>query len=73
MNMSALTQGQRSLLINIGKPDDGYEQFSEADKENLIHELLALGLVDCTGMSLLNKECFDLTEEGERVFAELTG
>jgi hypothetical protein len=71
--MSALTQGQRTLLINIAKPDDGHEQQTDDDKECITQELLALGLVDYTGMNLLNKECFDLTQEGERVYAELTG
>jgi hypothetical protein len=71
--MSALTGGQRTLLIAIGKPDDGSEQHYDGDRECLTQELLALGLVGYTGMSFLNKECFDLTQEGERVFAELTG
>lgn len=63
-----LTTDQKDLLILIGKPDDGSQTHAVADGERITQELIRLGLVYSTG-----KDRYDLTDEGERVYGELTG
>jgi hypothetical protein len=63
-----LTKVQRELLVLIGKPDDGSQTHVVADGERILQELVRLGLVHRTG-----KESYDLTDEGERFYGELTG
>jgi hypothetical protein len=63
-----LTKEQKDLLILIGKPDDGSQTHVVADGERITHELIRLGLVYPTG-----KDSYDLSDEGERLYRELTG
>jgi hypothetical protein len=66
--MGMLTEEQKNLLILIGKPDDGSQVHVVADGERITRELIRLGLVHSTG-----KDSYDLTDEGERLYRELTG
>jgi hypothetical protein len=63
-----LTKEQKDFLIFVGKPDDGSKTHVVPDAERLTQELMRLGLVYSTG-----KDSFDLTDEGERLYGELTG
>jgi len=65
--MVKLTKEQKDLLILIGKPDDGSQQHLVVDGERISNELVQLGLLVRT------KGGYDLTDEGERLYGELTG
>lgn len=68
-----LTDEQRDLLILMGKPDDGTETHVVRDGDRLTQELIALGLAYHTGTDSTGRESYDLTDDGERMYAELTG
>jgi len=63
-----LTTEQQDLLILIGKPDDGSRTHVVVYGERITQELVWLGLVCSTG-----KDSYDLTDEGKRLYGELTG
>jgi hypothetical protein len=63
-----LTKEQKDFLIFVGKPDDGSQTHVFPDAERLTQELIRRGLMYSTG-----KNSYDLTDEGERVYGELTG
>jgi len=63
-----LTQEQKDLLILMGKPDDGSQVHLVADGERITHERIRLDLMHSTG-----KARYNLTDEGERLYGELTG
>jgi hypothetical protein len=66
--MVTLTKDQKNLLILIGKPDDGSKTHIVTDGERITLELIRLGLVCSTG-----PDSYDFTDEGERLYGELTG
>jgi hypothetical protein len=63
-----LTKEQQDYLKLLGKPDDGRQTYIVADAERITDELVRLGLVHSTGPG-----AYDLTDEGERLYGELTG
>jgi len=71
--IAKLTEEQKNHLILMGKPDDGSQVHIVVDAERITHELLRLGLVHHTGKDSTGKDCYDLSDEGERVYGELTG
>lgn len=71
--MATLTEEQKTLLILLGKPDDGSQPHVVEDGKRIIHELIQLGLVHHTGKGSDGKERFDFSDEGERIYCELTG
>lgn len=71
--MVKLTAEQQSLLISIGRPDDGSRKQLTDESERLTAELVDLGLIDFTGMNFLGRECYDLTDAGESLFEGITG
>jgi hypothetical protein len=71
--MVKLTQEQTDLLILIGKPDDGSQVYVVVNGERITHELVRLGLVHYRGKDSTGKDNYDLTDEGERIYGELTG
>jgi hypothetical protein len=66
--MIKLTKEQKDLLILIGKPDDGSQTHVVSHGERIIQELIKLGLMYSTG-----RDSYDFTNEGERLYGELTG
>jgi Mn-dependent DtxR family transcriptional regulator len=52
----------------MGKPDDGSQIHVIPDPMSEIKELIKMGLVHCTG-----KNQYDLTDDGEIAYAQLTG
>jgi hypothetical protein len=68
-----LTDEQKELLILMGKPDDGSQDYVVPDGERITMELVKLGLVYCAGKDSTGRQSYDLTNEGERVYGELTG
>jgi hypothetical protein len=71
--MGKLTEEQKNLLILMGKPDDGSQVHVVVDGERITQELISLGLVRYTGRNSAGNNCYDLTDEGERLYGELTG
>jgi hypothetical protein len=71
--MAKLTEEQKNLLILMGKPDDGSQVHVVVDGERITRELIELGLVHHTGKGSDGNDSYDLTDEGERVYGELTG
>lgn len=66
--MTKLSEEQKQLLIHIGKPDDSSETHIIVDFDRIGQDLMKFGLVHRTG-----KDRYDLTDEGERLYGELTG
>jgi hypothetical protein len=71
--MAKLTEEQKNLLILMGKPVDGSQLHVAADGERITRELIELGLVYHTGKGPDGNDSYDLTDEGERVYGDLTG
>ena len=71
--MVKLTEEQKDLLILIGKPDDGSRDHAVVDGKRITDELIRLGLVQHTGKDANGIDSYDLTDEGERLYGELTG
>jgi hypothetical protein len=66
--MAKLTEEQKSLLILMGKADDGSKTHIVIDGERITQDLIMMGLVRKTG-----NNSYGLTDKGERIYGELTG
>jgi hypothetical protein len=71
--MAKLTEEQKSFLILMGKPDDGSQLDVVIDGERITRELIELELVYRSGKGSDGNVSYDLTDEGELVYCELTG